>query len=157
MKGVVSSMSTSNATLNETIGTILNSYFSKFTGEEVDAAIEIAANLMAYLRTNLSVPAASFTGDFLITPITTLTQDMWLDSITIQCKQAFSASASGIRYAIETSAGDVLVVVPTTLLTDVGTSITFSIDKQILTETTINMVCSSTRAYGELLVKLNFQ
>ena len=150
-------MPRSNASLNETIGETLNRYFSSFTGAEVDNAIQIASTLMAYLRTNLSVPAASFTGDFLITPITTLTQDMWLDSISIQCNRAFSASASGIRYAIETSAGEVLAVVPTTLLTDVGNTIEFCISKQIPTDTTINMVCSSTRAYGELLVKLNFQ
>ena len=150
-------MSRSNDALNQTVGEILNSYFSKFTGEEIDTAIQIASSLMEYLRTNLSVPAASFTGDYLITPITTLTQDMWLGTITIQCNRAFSASAPGIRYTIETSSGDVLVVVPTSLLMDVGTSIEFSIDKQIPTDTTINMVCSSTTAYGELLVKLNFQ
>lgn len=150
-------MPRTNTALNETIGQILNSYFSKFTGEEIDNAVAIASTLMSYLRTNLSVPVASFTGDYLSSTITTLTQDMWLDSITITCNRAFSASASGIRYAIETSDGEVLVVVPTQLLTDEGAILHYPISKQISTETAINMVCSSTKAFGELYVKLNFQ
>ena len=84
---------TSNRMVAQTLEAI-SDYMSVYSGEEVDAAVRSANAMTTFLNDNVIVAAASLTGDFLNTTITTLTRDMWLNSIVLYCNQAFSASYS---------------------------------------------------------------
>lgn len=147
-------MPRSNESISRAIGETLNNYYSKYTGEEVEQALANASQIMPFIDTNIAIPAASFTGDYMTTAITTLSRGIWLHAIALTCVRAFSHSSNSINYEISLSTGDVLVAIPNDFMRDEGNSLIYYIDREIATGTAINMVCSSTRAYGEVTVKL---
>ena len=148
-------MPTSNKQVREVISTTFGKYFSKYTGIELDEAIEAAKTLMPFLDQNIIVPPAVLTGDFTRTTITTLSKDMWLESVTLYCQKAFSASSSEINYEIAIG-NATLVAIPNEFMRDTGNTLTYYINKAYSAGTTFSMVASSTRAFGEVIVKLNF-
>ena len=148
-------MPTSNKQVAAAVAT-LQRFFSKYTGADLEASIEEAKKIMPFIDQNIAVPAAAFTGDFNRVEITTLSRDMWLESITLVCKQAFSESSKEINYEISMNNGT-LVSIPNDFMRDTGNVLTYHINKLIPVGTSIYMVCTSTRAYGEVTVKLNFQ
>ena len=148
-------MPLSNKKIKTMIGDTLSNYYSAYTGEEVDAAVKAASEIMPFIDTNISVPAASFTGDYSSYPITTLNRGSWLKSITLRCIRGFSASSVNIDYSIQLSDGTVLVNIPNEFMRDTNNILVYQIERQIQTGTSINMVCSSTRAFGEVSVNLD--
>lgn len=139
-----------------TSGTLTNVYTSKYTGEEVEAALDNAAQINTFLQANLIPPVGVFTGDYLTTAITTITQSMWLESIVLVSIRAFSTSADTITYTIATGGGTTLLTIPNNFMRSTGTTLVYPIHQLFDPDTTFNMVCDSTRAYGEIHVKLLF-
>lgn len=131
-------------------------YKSIFTGEEIDAGIADARNIQPFLTSNVIVPYAVFTGDTLSSTITTLTKDMWLKEIILYCRKAFSVSSSEINYEISTGNGQKLISIPNDFMRDQGSEIIYTINRSFGANTAFNMVCTNTRAFGEVIVKLVF-
>lgn len=148
-------MPMSTEAINRAVGEILEIYKSSYTGEELEAALKQAAELQFFVDANLAPPVAAMTGDFQVATITTLTRSMWLDSITLTCVRAFSASSTDITYQIALSTGATLINIPNDFMRDQGTTLVYRFNQLIDTGTAINMLCSSTRAFGEVSVKLN--
>jgi hypothetical protein len=148
-------MPTSNAQVESAISA-LSSYFSSYTGDELEAAIAEAKALMPFLDQNIVVPPAALTGDFARTTITTLSKDMWLESVTLRCITAFSASSKDIIYEVDAD-NAAIVSIPNNFMRATGDTLTYYINKLYPVGTVFSMVCSSTRAYGEVDVKLNFR
>lgn len=146
---------TSNRMVAQTLEAI-NDYMSVYSGEEVDAAVRSANAMTTFLNDNVIVAAASLTGDFLSTTITTLTRDMWLNSIVLYCNQAFSASYSEINYEIALGTGATLLSIPNEFMVDQGNTLVYYPNQLVRANSMINLVCSSTRAFGNVTVKLNF-
>lgn len=153
----VSSMPMSNEAITKALmdGTAVI-YKSIFTGEEIDEGIEAARNIQPFLAANVIVPYAVFTGDTLSSTITTLTKDMWLKEIILYCRKAFSVSSSEINYEISTGNGQQLVSIPNSFMRDAGSEIIYTINRSFAANTSFNMVCTGTRAFGEVVVKLVF-
>lgn len=131
-------------------------YKSIFTGAEIDEGITAARDINPFLNTNVIVPYGLLTGDTLSSTITTLTKDMWLKEIILYCRSAFSVSSSEINYEISLGNGTQLVSIPNEFMRDAGSELIYSINRSYPANTSFNMVCSSTRAFGEVLVKLVF-
>lgn len=148
-------MPTSNSQVSEALEKV-TAYFSSHTGDEVEKAIETANAINAYIDTNVAVPVATMTGDFVRSKITTLDKDMWLESITLYCQKAFTASSSEFIYEVDADTSRILAI-PNAFMRDEGTTLSFNINKLFAAGTTFTMVCSNTRSYGEVLVKLNFR
>lgn len=146
-------MPRSNENISRAIGETLEQYKSQYTGEAVDAALKAATEIMPFLETNIIIPPITFTGDFLLQSVTTLSRAMFLSTITLECKRAFSKSASEIGYQITSTDGSVSIAIPTEFMQSEGDVLIYQVNKLIQTGTTINMICSSTRAFGEILVK----
>jgi hypothetical protein len=149
-------MPTSNEQVQEILDN-LQPFYSQYTGDEVEQGIKDAVEVMSFLSHNVIVPAASLTGDYLSKDIVTITQDMWLESIVLYCNRAFSESCSNYTYEVATGSGARLVLIPTEFMTSKGSTLTYYINQIYPVDTTFKMVCSSTVAYGEILVKLNFR
>lgn len=147
-------MPKSNARNDESVNVTFNNYFSKFTGEEVDAALENAANIMPFIDSHLFIPASSFTGDYQTVTITTLNRGIWLKEVVFTSVRAFSHSAPDITYQLRLSTGEALVTLPTAFVQSSGITLVFPIERELRTGTSINMYCTSTKAYGEFTVKL---
>lgn len=136
--------------------TELSLYFSQFTGAEIDSAIDDALHMIPYLETNVIPPVMTMTGDILSQEITTLTKDMWLESIVLYCQKPWSRSVGMFTYKI--GAGDEdLIIIPNDFMTDEGMTLTYYINRQFPIGTRFECICESTRAFGETLVKLNFR
>lgn len=146
---------TSNRQVAETLSSI-SDYISAYTGEEVDAAVRASNAMQSFLNDNVIVAAAAFTGDYLTSRITMLTRAMWLDSVVLYCKQAFSASYKEISYEIALGTGATIVSIPNDFMVDEGNTLVYHPNRLLPANSIINMVCSSTKAFGEVTVKLNF-
>lgn len=147
---------TSNTQIKATLNAI-GQYMSKYSGEEVDNAIGSANSMAAFLTDNVIVPMISFTGDFMSQTVTTLTRDMWLESIVLKCTKAFSQSYKEITYEIALGTGATLLSIPNEFMVDEGNTLIYYINQVIPVDSQINAVCSSTKAFGQLDIKLNFR
>lgn len=147
---------TSNAAVEKAL-TTLDSYMSAYSGEQVDESVSQTLALVSFINDNVITPSRSLTGDFAVTEITKLTRDMWLESVILYCKTAFSASASEIKYEISTGNGANIVTMPQEFMFDQGAILVYHIDRLYSVGTVFNAVCSSTKAFGEIVVKLNFR
>lgn len=134
----------------------LSLFYSKFSGMEIERGIEQAINIYPFLDEHVIVPPKVMTGDLLSQEITTLKKDMWLESIVLYCQKAWSKSVGLFTYKIGAGDRD-LVVIPNKLMTDEGTYLTYTINEQFPIGTRFECICESTRAFGELIVKLNFR
>lgn len=146
-------MPQSNESIAQTVSTMSN-YYSAYTGEEVDNAIANAAGIMTFIDTHLFIPAAAFTGDYQTVNLATLNRGMWLKEAAFTSVRAFSQSASEITYQLRLSTGETLVTLPLAFVQSTGLTFVYPIEREIYTGTSIQMYCSSTRAYGEFTVKL---
>lgn len=146
---------TSNKQVRDAVVTLEN-YFSVYSGEEVDDGIRKANEVNSFVQSNIAVPTQDFTGDYLRYTLTTLTRDMWLTSIICKCVKPFSESVGEVAYEIATSNGITLVALPQEIMTTEGLIIEFYVDRLLPLGTEIDMVCTSTKAYGQVQVKLNF-
>ena len=147
---------TSNAQVAATMASV-GEYLSQYSGEEVDNSVAQVAALLNFINDNVITPARSMTGDFLVTNLTTLTRDMWLESIVLYCKTAFSASAAEIKYEIATGTGASILTIPNNFMFDQGNTLIYRINQSFPVNTIFNAICSSTKAFGEIVVKLNFR
>ena len=132
----------------------VNPFKSSFTGPEIESGIKDAREVIPFISANLSIPAGTFTGDLLRTPITTVTRSMWLHSIVILVKRPMSESASSISYQI-IAGSKILLSLDSEWMMTPDFHMEIIIDTMIDPGVTIDMVCSSTQAFGEVLVKLN--
>lgn len=146
-------MPTTFNTLNAQVREILNNYFSAYTGAEIDAAVASIGNMMPLVDTSISIPYATFTGDYASTPIVTPIRDVWLESIVLVCRRAFSSSSANIQYTIM-AGNEVLVDIPNDFMQDTESTLVYPIQRSFDAGTAFTMECTSTKAYGEVLVKL---
>ena len=134
----------------------MNMFFSKYTGEQVEYGIEQAINAMAFIHTNVITPAVHLTGDILSLPIVTLTNDMYLESISLNVLRGFSKSTGLFTYRVSTYTEDLLII-PTDFMMQEGLQMTYYIEREFPVDTAFFVECESTRAFGDITVKLNFR
>lgn len=146
-------MPTTFNTLNAQVREILNNYFSAYTGAEIDAAVASINSMMPLVDSSISIPYGTLTGDYASTPIATPIRDVWLESIVLVCRRAFSSSSSGIQYSIM-AGNEVLVAIPNDFMRDTESTLVYPIQRAFDAGTVFTMECTSTKAYGEVLVKL---
>lgn len=131
-------------------------FFSQFTGEEIDMGIKEAIESMGFIRTHVITPAIHMTGDLLSIPIITLERDMYLESISLNVISAFSRSTPLFTYRISTYTEDLLIL-PTQFMMQKGLKMTYYVERVFPLGTAFFAECESTRAYGDISVKLNFR
>lgn len=144
-------MATSNESIQNTLDN-LPAYVSPYSGEEVDAAVKAANEIMPWLDQNLAVPYAEFTGDQMRQVIAAPSKDMWLKSITLQCVTAFSASVSMLRYSIYLG-GEEIIQIPNAFMVDTGETLVYDIERPITAGTNLMIISTGTAAYGNIRVK----
>lgn len=134
----------------------MNMFFSKYTGEQVENGIEQAIQAMGFIHTNVITPAVHMTGDILSIPIVVLTNDMYLESISLRVLQGFSKSTPLFKYRVTTYTEDLLFIPPEFMMQE-GLCMTYYIEREFPVDTAFFVELESTRAFGDISVKLNFR
>lgn len=143
-------------TSNRQIRSILfntDPYKSRFTGEDVDKAVENARNLPEYMEKNVQIPYVNFTGDLLEVPINTFQHRTWLHAVVIDVVSAFSKSTPKYSYEIVAD-GRNIVTIPATAMMKPNATTTFVVNTIIEPGETVSMIANSTNAFGDLRIKL---
>lgn len=129
-------------------------YKSRFSGAEVDSAVENARNLREKVDQNILIPHINFTGDLLKVEINRFIHTTWLYAVAIVIVTPFSKSTPKYAYGIMADDRSLLTFPSEALMAPAGSSSTFIVNQIIEPGETVSMVANSTNAFGDVRVKL---